>query len=83
MLNTEGVPLSDILHSPNKDSLVVMMEGFTIGHFAIDAQGQLTELAKVKLSGRAQVARGGGSQGLVWAGSSCLAILTGQKSLTT
>lgn len=78
MLNTDGVPLSYILHSPNKDALVVMMEGFTIGHFAVDTQGQLTELAKVKLSGRAQVVRGVGSQGLVWAGNNCLAILTGK-----
>ncbi|XP_063916884.1 intraflagellar transport protein 140 homolog [Zophobas morio] len=76
VLNTEGVPLSYIVHHPIKDSLVVMMEGLTVGHFAIDNQGHLNELAKVKLSGRVQ-SRGVGNQGLVWCSSTSLAILTG------
>lgn len=76
VLNTEGVPLSYIVHHPSKDALIVMMEGLTVGHFSIDNQGHLNELAKVKLSGRLQT-RGVGNQGLVWCSPSSLAILTG------
>ncbi|KAF5302514.1 hypothetical protein FQR65_LT00886 [Abscondita terminalis] len=81
VLNTEGIPLNYVLHHPTNNSLVIMMEGLTIGHFSIDSQGQLTELMKVKLSGRGQSARGVGTQGLVWAANSCLAILTGDLSV--
>lgn len=80
VLNTEGVPLSYILYHPTKNALIVMMEGLTIGHFSVDSQGQLMELSKVKLSGRGHAIRGVGSQGLVWANNSCLAVLTGNFS---
>lgn len=76
VLNTEGIPLTYVVYHPIKDSLVIMMEGLTIGHFSVDYQGHLTELAKVKLSGRMQT-RSIGSQGLVWISNSALAILTG------
>lgn len=77
VLNTEGVPLSYILHHPTKGALVVMMEGLMIGYFTMDSHGQLTEVTKVKLSGRGQALRGVGSQSLVWINNDCLAILTG------
>jgi len=76
VLNTEGTPLSYVVYHPNKNALVIMMDGLTIGFFSVDRQGHLTEIAKVKLSGRIQT-RGASSQGLTWAGSSSLAILTG------
>ncbi|KAK4874572.1 hypothetical protein RN001_013932 [Aquatica leii] len=81
VLNTEGIPLNYVLHHPSNNSLVIMMEGLTIGHFAFDTQGQLTEVMKVKLSGRGQSGRGVGNQGLVWATNSCLAILTGDLTV--
>ncbi|KAK5641268.1 hypothetical protein RI129_009815 [Pyrocoelia pectoralis] len=77
VLNTDGVSLNYILHHPVNNTLIIMMEGLTIGHFSIDSQGQLTELMKVKLSGRGQAIRGVGSQALVWATNTCLAVLTG------
>lgn len=77
MLNTEGIPLNYILYHPNRDILIVMMEGLTIGHFTVDSQGHLNEYAKVKLSGRMQSIRSVGLEGLAWAGNSCLAVLTG------
>ncbi|KAG5881955.1 hypothetical protein JTB14_020519 [Gonioctena quinquepunctata] len=76
VLNTEGVPLSCLLYHPLKDAVIVMMEGFTVGYFSVDYQSHLVEVAKVKLSGRVQT-RILGSQGLVWAGNTTLAILTG------
>lgn len=77
VLNTEGTPLSYVVYHPNKNALVIMMDGLTVGFFSVDRQGHLTEIAKVKLSGRIQT-RGASSQGLTWAGSSSLAILTGR-----
>lgn len=76
VLNTEGVALSYVVYQSNKDALVIMMEGLTVGYFSVDRQGHLTEIAKVKLSGRIQT-RTVSSQGLTWAGNCSLAILTG------
>ncbi|GJQ73670.1 putative intraflagellar transport protein 140 [Trypoxylus dichotomus] len=81
VLNTEGMPLSYMLYHPTRDIVVVMMEGLTIGTFSVEPQGQLNELAKVKLSGRIQSMRGSNGQGLVWAGNNCLAILTGDLTV--
>lgn len=76
VLNTDGAPLSCLLYHPTKDALIVLMDGLTIGYFTVNYQGHLLEQAKVKLSGRVQ-SRNIGSQGLVWAGNTSLAILTG------
>lgn len=76
VLNTEGVPLTNVLYHHNKDIVVVMMEGLTIGHFSVDHQGNLTEVAKVKLNGKIQ-GRSDFSQRITWAGGDSLAILTG------
>ncbi|KAB0793767.1 hypothetical protein PPYR_13387 [Photinus pyralis] len=81
VLNTDAVPLNYILHHPINNTLIIMMEGLTIGHFAIDSQGQLSELMKVKLSGRGQALRGVSNQGLVWATNTCLAVLTGDLTV--
>ncbi|ERL85430.1 hypothetical protein D910_02850 [Dendroctonus ponderosae] len=80
VLNTEGAALSYVVYQANKDALVIMMEGLTVGHFSVDRQGHLTEIAKVKLSGRVQT-RTVSSQGLTWAGNSSLAILTGDLTV--
>lgn len=81
VLNTEGTPLKYILYHPNSDSIIVMMEGFTIGHFRVDFQGHLSELVKVKMSGRGQMNRGTINQGLIWCGATSLAILTGDLTV--
>lgn len=77
VLNTEGSPLAYMLYHPTRDCLVIMREGFNVEHFSVNMQGNLTELARVKLSGKPQSLRSANNQGLVWAGSSSLAILTG------
>lgn len=78
VLSTEGVPLSCLLYHQTKDALIVLMDGLTIGYFTVNFQGHLLEQAKVKLSGRMQ-SRNFGTQGIVWAGNSSLAILTGKQ----
>ncbi|XP_066140255.1 intraflagellar transport protein 140 homolog isoform X1 [Euwallacea fornicatus] len=80
VLNTEGTPLSYMVFQPNKDALVIMMEGVTLGYFSVDRQGHLSEIAKVKLSGWIQ-SRSTNSQVLTWAGTSSLAILTGDLTV--
>lgn len=77
VLNTEGVPLTYVMYHPNKMAVIVMMEGLTIGYFSVAASGHLSEILKVKLSGRLQYNSAGLGQGLTWAGGGCLAILTG------
>ncbi|XP_076275745.1 intraflagellar transport protein rempA isoform X2 [Rhynchophorus ferrugineus] len=76
VLNTEGTALSYVIYHPNKDAIIIMMDGLTVGYFSVDKQGHLNEMAKVKLTGRIQN-RTVSSQGLTWAGSTSLAILTG------
>ncbi|KAK9885497.1 hypothetical protein WA026_010990 [Henosepilachna vigintioctopunctata] len=76
ILNTKGVPLTNVLYHHSKDIMVVMMEGLTVGHFSVDVHGNLTEMGKVKLSGKIQ-GRSDFSQRITWAGGDCLAILTG------
>lgn len=77
VLNTEGIPLTYLMHHPNKDAVVLMMEGFTIGYFSVGVNGILSEVLKVKLSPSMQYNSGGFGQGLTWAGGGTLAVLTG------
>lgn len=70
-------PLSHMLYHPEKDELIIMNEGLTLEHYVVDSNGSLSELSKIKLSGRTQAIRGASSQGLVWVGGSSFAVLTG------
>lgn len=54
------------------------MEDLTVGHFMVESTGVLTELDKVKLSGRIP----GHNGAISWAGNS-LAILTGKIGIDT
>ncbi|XP_058796246.1 intraflagellar transport protein 140 homolog isoform X2 [Phymastichus coffea] len=77
VLNMEGSALHSLLHHQTRESLVIMSEGLNIGHFQCDSvTGHLTELTKVKLSGRSDTTKTGPS--LCWAGINTLAILTGE-----
>lgn len=55
-----------------RDALVVLMEDMTVAHFMVESSGHLTELDRVKLSGRIS----GQSGAISWASNS-LAIITG------
>ncbi|XP_018335270.1 intraflagellar transport protein 140 homolog [Agrilus planipennis] len=81
VLNIGGTTVNYLLYHPLKDALVLMMEGFTIGQFSVDSNGKLTEISKIKLSGRLHSTRGISDQGLIFAGNSCLAILTGDLNI--
>ncbi|XP_014614871.1 PREDICTED: intraflagellar transport protein 140 homolog [Polistes canadensis] len=77
VFNTDGVTLQFLLYHQIRDSIIIMTEGLNIGYFQADPiTGQLTEITKVKLSGRSDVPRSGPA--ICWAGSNTLAVLTGE-----
>lgn len=58
-----------------RDAIVCLMEDMTVIHFLAEASGALTELDRVKLSGKIP-----GNNGIItWAGN-VLAIITGRDS---
>ncbi|XP_069684990.1 intraflagellar transport protein 140 homolog [Periplaneta americana] len=75
ILNTEGTILKKILYHEHKDNLIVMTEDLNVGQFQVNPNGQVTEIMKVKLSGRSQDAS------MVWAGPGLLAVITGDLSI--
>ncbi|KAG7210438.1 hypothetical protein KM043_011970 [Ampulex compressa] len=80
VLNTNGAALHFLLHHQTRDSIIIMTEGLNIGHFQSDPiTGRLTELTKVKLSGRSDVSRAGPA--LCWASGNTLAVLSGELSV--
>ncbi|XP_011298550.1 intraflagellar transport protein 140 homolog [Fopius arisanus] len=80
VLNTGGLTLHCLLHHPTRDSVVIMTEGLTIGHFQSESTtGRLTELSRVKLSGKSDFSRTGPA--FCWVGANSLAILTGELSV--
>ncbi|XP_066587942.1 intraflagellar transport protein 140 homolog [Prorops nasuta] len=80
VLSTDGAALHYLLHHQTRDSIVIMSEGLNIGHFQADPiTGRLTELTKVKLSGRTDFSRA--VPVLCWAGVNKLAILPGELSI--
>ncbi|XP_043280056.1 intraflagellar transport protein 140 homolog isoform X2 [Venturia canescens] len=80
VLNTDGMSLHSLLHHTSRDSLVVLTEGLNIGYYQADpATGRLTELTRVKLSGKSDVSRS--SPALCWVGGNTLAVLTGELSV--
>ncbi|XP_043479538.1 intraflagellar transport protein 140 homolog [Leptopilina heterotoma] len=77
VINMNDTTLHALLHHQSRDSLVVLTAGLNIAHYQADPiTGQLTELTKVKLSGKSDISRSGPS--ICWTGGNTLAILTGE-----
>ncbi|EAT45838.1 AAEL002943-PA [Aedes aegypti] len=51
----DSIPIIQILWHPRQDSIVLLLEDITIGHYEVDSNGQITELDRVKLSGSVKV----------------------------
>ncbi|XP_050099800.1 intraflagellar transport protein 140 homolog [Anopheles aquasalis] len=73
----DSVPIMQILWHPKQDSIVILMEDITIGHYEVDGNGQITELDRVKLSGKVA----GSKSSITWVTGCALAILTGDLSV--
>lgn len=76
VLRLDGSPIVQVLWHPKRDAIVALMEDMTVAHYFVESGGNLTELDRVKLSGRKP-----GCNGVIsWAGSA-LAIITGDLSV--
>ncbi|XP_035773197.1 intraflagellar transport protein 140 homolog [Anopheles albimanus] len=73
----DSVPIMQILWHPKQDSIVILMEDITIGHYEVDGNGHITELDRVKLSGKVA----GSKSSITWVTGCALAILTGDLSV--
>uniref|UniRef100_A0A182S5V1 Uncharacterized protein n=1 Tax=Anopheles maculatus TaxID=74869 RepID=A0A182S5V1_9DIPT len=73
----DSIPIMQILWHPKQDSIVILMEDITIGHYEVDTNGQITELDRVKLSGKVS----GSKSAITWVAGCALAILTGDLSV--
>ncbi|XP_055845818.1 intraflagellar transport protein 140 homolog [Episyrphus balteatus] len=75
-LKSNTVPIIQVLWHPKRDAIICLMEDMTVTHFLAESSGTLTELDRVKLSGKIP-----GNNGFIsWAGN-CLAIITGDFSI--
>ncbi|XP_030384608.1 intraflagellar transport protein 140 homolog [Scaptodrosophila lebanonensis] len=76
MKNSSLPPIVQMLWHPKKEAVICLMEDLTVTLFLVESTGILTELDRVKLSGRGMGKLGG----ISWAGNS-LAIITGDLSV--
>lgn len=52
VMRTETSPIIQVLWHPKRDSIVTLMDDMTVAHFYVESNGVLSELDRVKLSGR-------------------------------
>lgn len=72
VLRYDTSPITQMLWHPKREVVVTLMEDMMVGHYMVESAGTLTELERVKLSGKVP-----GKNGFItWAGSS-LAVITG------
>lgn len=64
--------ITQMLWHPKREVVVTLMEDMMVGHYMVESAGTLTELERVKLSGKVP----GKNGHISWAGSS-LAVITG------
>ncbi|XP_037026669.1 intraflagellar transport protein 140 homolog [Bradysia coprophila] len=76
VLQTNAAIFTQLLWHPKREAIVGLMDDMTVCHFLVEANGSLTELDKVKLSGRIT-----GHTGCIsWAGNA-MAIISGDFSV--
>lgn len=75
VLKSDSSIITQILWHPKREVIVTLMEDMMIGNYMVESAGTLTELERVKLSGKVP-----GKNGIIcWAGSA-LAVITGEIS---
>ncbi|KAJ6640265.1 Intraflagellar transport protein 140 like [Pseudolycoriella hygida] len=76
VLQSSSAIFTQLLWHPKREAIVGLMDDMTVCHFLVESNGNLTELDKVKLSGRVS-----GHKGCVsWAGNA-MAIINGDFSV--
>lgn len=72
ILRSDGATIMQMLWHPKREVVVTLDEDMMVGYYMVESQGTLTELERVKLSGKVP-----GKNGFIsWAGTS-LAVITG------
>lgn len=72
ILRSDGSTIMQMLWHPKREVVVTLDEDMMVGYYMVESQGTLTELERVKLSGKVP-----GKNGFIsWAGTS-LAVITG------
>lgn len=73
VLRSDSSAIIQMLWHPKREVVVTLMEDMMIGHYMVESAGTLTELERVKLSGKVP-----GKNGFItWAGSA-IAVITGK-----
>lgn len=76
VLRSDSSAIIQMLWHPKREVVVTLMEDMMVGHYMVESAGTLTELERVKLSGKIP-----GKNGFIaWAGSA-LAVITGKALL--
>ncbi|RZF46866.1 hypothetical protein LSTR_LSTR008247 [Laodelphax striatellus] len=72
-LNCGNARVKRMLHPEHEESLIILTDGLSIGHYAVAQDGSLVEVNKVKMS----AAGAEGSNAMVWAGVGVVACAVG------
>lgn len=73
VLRSDFAAVTQMLWHPKREVIVALMDDMSVGHYMVESSGVLTELERVKLSGRVP-----GQNGFIaWVGNS-LAVITGK-----
>lgn len=72
VFRSDEAAIIQMLWHPRREVIVTLMEDLLVGHYMVESGGTLTELERVKLSGKVP----GKNGEICWAGSS-LAVITG------
>lgn len=76
VLRPDGATIMQMLWHPKREVVVTLDEDMMVGYYMVESQGTLTELERVKLSGKVP-----GKNGTIsWAGSA-LAVITGTDKI--
>lgn len=75
VLSTDGLVIKQLLFHETQPQLVMLTDGLKVGHFSVESSGKLSELLKMKLSGRPQ------DSCMTWVGSGLLAVSTGDLTV--
>lgn len=75
---SDNSPIIQIIWHPKRETIVTLMDDMTVGHFLVEANGNITELDRVKFSSTGRTPGHNGS--VLWVGN-VLAIITGDFSV--
>lgn len=73
VLRSDSAMITQLLWHPKREVIVTLMEDMMVGHYIVEPSGALTEMERVKLSGKVP-----GKNGIICWASNALAVITGE-----